>query len=75
MSYFDFNNNIDKTKVKTIFELGSRDLMDAKKLINRFSEKNLLLTKGSDFHGSIRPFIKLGSQYSDEIVFQKLKNS
>jgi len=37
MSYFYFNNNIDKTKVKTIFELGSRDLMDAKKLINYYN--------------------------------------
>jgi FkbM family methyltransferase len=36
MSYFYFNNNIDKTKVKTIFELGSRDLMDAKKLIKHY---------------------------------------
>ena len=36
MSYFYFTNNIDKTKVKTIFELGSRDLIDAKKLINHY---------------------------------------
>lgn len=37
MSYFYFTNNIDKTKVKTIFELGSRDLIDAKKLINHYN--------------------------------------
>lgn len=36
MSYFFFNNNIDKTKIKIIFELGSRDLLDAKKLINHY---------------------------------------
>lgn len=36
MSYFYFNNNIDKTKVKIIFELGSRDLIDAKKLIKHY---------------------------------------
>jgi len=36
MSYFHFCNNIDKTKVKTIFELGSRDLIDAKKLIQHY---------------------------------------
>ena len=27
-----FKNNIDKNKVKTVFELGSRDLIDAIKL-------------------------------------------
>ena len=27
-----FKNNIDKNKVKTVFELGSRDLIDALKL-------------------------------------------
>ena len=38
MSYFLFNENIDKTKVKTIFELGSRDLIDARKLINHYDD-------------------------------------
>lgn len=38
MSYFYFNNNINKTEVKTIFELGSRDLIDAKKLINHYDK-------------------------------------
>ena len=37
MSYMLFNKSIDKTKVKTIFELGSRDLIDAKKLINYYN--------------------------------------
>lgn len=36
MSYFFFNNNIDKTTIKIIFELGSRDLLDSKKLINHY---------------------------------------
>lgn len=36
MAYFHFNNIIDKTKVKTIFELGSRDLNDARKLIHHY---------------------------------------
>ena len=36
MSYFGFNGDIDRTKVKTIFELGSRDLIDATKLIERY---------------------------------------
>ena len=29
-----FKNNIDKNKVKTVFELGSRDLIDAIKYKN-----------------------------------------
>lgn len=37
MSYFDFNNFIDKNRIKTIFELGSRDLKDAKKLIEYYN--------------------------------------
>ena len=36
MSYLEFNDNINKNKVKTIFELGSRDLIDAKKLIEYY---------------------------------------
>ena len=36
MAYFQFNESIDKNKVKTIFELGSRDLIDAKKLIKHY---------------------------------------
>jgi FkbM family methyltransferase len=38
MSYFYFNNNINKTTVKTIFELGSRDLIDASKLIEHYDD-------------------------------------
>ena len=34
-----FKNNIDKNKVKTVFELGSRDLIDAIKL-----QKYLIVT-------------------------------
>ena len=37
MAYLFFNKSIDKTKVKTIFELGSRDLIDAKKMINHYN--------------------------------------
>lgn len=36
MAYIYFNKNIDETKVKTIFELGSRDLIDARKLIKHY---------------------------------------
>lgn len=32
MSYFDFVSKIDKKQIKTIFELGSRDIIDAIKL-------------------------------------------
>jgi FkbM family methyltransferase len=39
MSYFDFVNKINKNDVKTIFELGSRDLDDAIKLYNYFNCK------------------------------------
>ena len=38
MSYQYFFNNIDKEKVKTIFELGSRDLNDARILIKHFDD-------------------------------------
>ena len=38
MSYFYFNKLIDKTKVKVIFELGSRDLIDSKKLISHYND-------------------------------------
>ena len=31
-----FKNNIDKNKVKTVFELGSRDLIDANKITKIF---------------------------------------
>ncbi len=37
MSYHEFCNRIDETAIKTIFELGSRDLKDAIKLIERFN--------------------------------------
>jgi len=37
MSYFDFVNNIDKNQIKIIFELGSRDLIDAIKLLNYYN--------------------------------------
>jgi len=36
MSYLDFTKNIDKTKIHIIFELGSRDLIDALRLHNYF---------------------------------------
>ena len=34
MSYYDFCSLIDSNKIKTIFELGSRDLIDAIKLLD-----------------------------------------
>jgi len=37
MSYHSFNNYINKENIHTIFELGSRDLIDAQKLINYYS--------------------------------------
>ena len=36
MSYFDFLHRIDSKEINTIFELGSRDLVDAIKLIDCF---------------------------------------
>jgi FkbM family methyltransferase len=43
MSYLDnvFINNINKNEIKTIFELGSRDLVDAIKLINYFEDSKI----------------------------------
>jgi FkbM family methyltransferase len=39
MSYFDFINKINKSEIKIIFELGSRDLIDAIKLLNYYNCK------------------------------------
>jgi len=41
MSYFDFLNRIDKKQIKTIFELGSRDLCDGIKLLNYFEDSKV----------------------------------
>lgn len=41
MSYFDFLNKINKNEVKTIFELGSRDLVDGIKLLNHFKDSKV----------------------------------
>lgn len=41
MSYFDFVNYIKKNEIKTIFELGSRDLIDGIKLLNYFEESKI----------------------------------
>jgi len=38
MSYCDFFNKIDSNQIKTIFELGSRDLVDAIKLLDYFQD-------------------------------------
>jgi FkbM family methyltransferase len=38
MSYYDFFSLIDSNKIKTIFELGSRDLIDAIKLLDYFKD-------------------------------------
>lgn len=40
-AYFDFLDRIEKSKIKTIFELGSRDLQDAIKLSNYFEDSKL----------------------------------
>jgi FkbM family methyltransferase len=41
MSYYDFLDKIDKSKVHTIFELGSRDLIDAIKLAGHFNDSKV----------------------------------
>ena len=41
MSYLDFVQLVDKNRVKTIFELGSRDLTDAIKLLDYFQDSNV----------------------------------
>ena len=41
MSYFNFINKINNKEIKTIFELGSRDLIDAIKLLNYFKDSNV----------------------------------
>lgn len=41
MAYFDFLHKIDKEKVHIIFELGSRDLKDAVKLLQYFDNSDL----------------------------------
>lgn len=41
MSYFEFIHRIDKSKVKIIFELGSRDLKDGVQLLNYFEDSVL----------------------------------
>lgn len=41
MSYHDFLSKIDSNRIKTIFELGSRDLMDAIKLLDNFTESKI----------------------------------
>jgi FkbM family methyltransferase len=41
MSYFEFVNNINSKEIKIILELGSRDLVDAIKLINYFEDSQV----------------------------------
>jgi len=41
MSYFHFLNEINSKQITTIFELGSRDLIDATNLLNHFTDSNL----------------------------------
>lgn len=36
MSYSEFFSKLDKGKINTVFELGSRDLEDSKKIVNNF---------------------------------------
>jgi 3',5'-nucleoside bisphosphate phosphatase len=44
-----------------------------KNFIKEMKKKGLILSKGSDFHGLIRPHVLLGSTYVLEDVFEKLK--
>jgi FkbM family methyltransferase len=41
MSYYEFFSLIDSNKIKTIFELGSRDLIDAIKLLDYFKDSKV----------------------------------
>jgi FkbM family methyltransferase len=41
MSYFDFLNKINNKQIKTIFELGSRDLIDSIKLLDFFEHSKI----------------------------------
>lgn len=41
MSYFSFLDKINNKEIKTIFELGSRDLIDAIKLLNKFENSKV----------------------------------
>ena len=41
MAYFDFLTHIKINQVKTIFELGSRDLVDAVKLLDQFTDAKI----------------------------------
>jgi len=41
MSYFDFLDKINSKEIKIILELGSRDLLDAIKLINYFEDSKV----------------------------------
>jgi hypothetical protein len=36
-------------------------------------KKNWLITGGSDFHGAIKPNIALGCAWTDQALFQRLK--
>ncbi len=48
MSYLFFLNEINKKQIKTIFELGSRDLIDAIELSNYFEESNIYAFECND---------------------------
>ena len=41
MSYYEFLNKINHNEIKTIFELGSRDLVDTVKLSNHFNNSKI----------------------------------
>jgi hypothetical protein len=41
MSYFHFLNRINSNEIKTIFELGSLDLIDGIKLLHHFQNSNV----------------------------------
>ncbi|NGX56079.1 MAG: 5'-3' exoribonuclease [Candidatus Anoxychlamydiales bacterium] len=47
-------------------------LKDEKRYLEMAKKKNLLITGGSDYHGSIKPYLSLGSSWINEIELNKL---
>lgn len=41
--------------------------------IKQAEQKNLLVTGGSDFHGSIKPNLQLGASWTQEVTFRRLE--
>jgi hypothetical protein len=47
-------------------------LTEEKRYLDIAKNKNLLITGGSDYHGSIKPYLSLGSSWINEIELNKL---